>query len=851
MNKKMKDNKFILLGLGDENSKEVAEVLGNKTCKKLLDFLGDVKEASEKDIADGLGMKLNTVEYNLKKLIKAGFIEKSKNFFWSVKGKKIRLYKLAKKHIIIGTKKPNLNYLKSILPAILVAIMAIALVGIFIFPDGEKEDNVIIGESQLKQFSSQTELNDFLKSNSEIGRIYGEEMVFADGGSKSVGFGVDQIESLNSNVANDYSTTNVQVENVDEADIVKNDGRYIYTVSENKVIIVNAYPADEMKIVSEIKFNSSISQIFINGDNLIIFGTGYDQTYSKVSCEGLAGCINPSTINSVIYIYDISDKENPELKKEIATDGRYVQSRMIGDYVYVISTKYVNVEVPEPPVFYAEGNERRITATEIYYWDYPDRNYIFTSIMAIDVENGDFNNKVYLTGGTRMIYVSQNNIYLTYNKKFNYENYANDFAEKVAFPLLLNNKEKEIKDILDLNQPYYVKLSKINQIIYDYSQSLIGDDKAEFDKELISLTQEFQKEINMKNDKTVVHKININKDEIDYLGVGEVPGKVLNQFSMDEHKGYFRIATTTANSGRDSSLNHIYVLDEDLKIIGKVEDLAKGEQIYSARFLGERAYLVTFKNIDPLFVVDLSNPKNPEILGYLKITGYSNYLHPYDENHLIGIGKETQGGDEDFSWYQGVKISLFDVSDVENPIEKTKYEIGDRGTSSDALYDHKAVLFDKEKEILVIPIQLYEIDKSKYESDIPDYAYGEFVWQGAYVFRFNLNEIELIGKISHSIESKYSPAKEESIGTIRILKDGMEFTKLEDYIGKANWCDYNNNEWCVSDDFMDRQYRGVKYNLDRWQTTIKRSLYINDILYTISKSFVKANNLIDLNLLIK
>ncbi|NIP67558.1 hypothetical protein GWM83_02345, partial [Candidatus Bathyarchaeota archaeon] len=114
--------------------------------------------------------------------------------------------------------------------------------------------------------------------------------------------------------------------------------------------------------------------------------------------------------------------------------------------------------------------------------------------------------------------------------------------------------------------------------------------------------------------------------------------------------------------------------------MGRLEDLAPGEKIYSARFMGDRGYLVTFRKVDPLFVLDLSQPTNPKVLGKLKIPGYSDYLHPYDENHIIGVGKETVAAEQgDFAWYQGVKISLFDVTDVEDPREIDKYEIGDRG----------------------------------------------------------------------------------------------------------------------------------------------------------------------------
>jgi uncharacterized secreted protein with C-terminal beta-propeller domain len=223
---------------------------------------------------------------------------------------------------------------------------------------------------------------------------------------------------------------------------------------------------------------------------------------------------------------------------------------------------------------------------------------------------------------------------------------------------------------------------------------------------------------------------------------------VLNQFSMDEYDGYFRVATTTQG---ETTGNHVYILDMDLNIVGSLENLAPGEMIYAARFMGGRGYLVTFEMIDPLFVIDLSDPYSPEVLGELKITGYSNYLHPYDENHLIGIGKQAvEAEEEGFAWYQGVKIALFDVSDVNNPQEISKYEIGDRGTDSTVLWDHKAFLFDESRNLMVIPVVVAEIHESDYPEGVPTWAYGEPVWQGAYVFHISLDAgIALEGAITH------------------------------------------------------------------------------------------------------
>jgi len=207
--------------------------------------------------------------------------------------------------------------------------------------------------------------------------------------------------------------------------------------------------------------------------------------------------------------------------------------------------------------------------------------------------------------------------------------------------------------------------------------------------------------------------------------------------------------------------------------------------------MGNKCYLVTFVSIDPLFVIDLSNPTSPAVLGELKIPGYSDYLHPYDENHLIGVGKHTVEADQGyFAWYQGVKIALFDVSNVSNPVEIANYTIGERGSDSPVLRDHKAFLFDRQRNLLVIPALVAQIDRSEYPGEIPPYAYGKPVWQGALVFNVTLEKGFL-------------------------LRGGI--THIETTAEKENWNYY-----------------------------VQRSLYIEDTLYTVSNVKVKMNDLQDL-----
>jgi uncharacterized secreted protein with C-terminal beta-propeller domain len=272
---------------------------------------------------------------------------------------------------------------------------------------------------------------------------------------------------------------------------------------------------------------------------------------------------------------------------------------------------------------------------------------------------------------------------------------------------------------------------------------------------------------------------------------------------MDEYNGFFRIATSVRIATSNLESTSVHVFNQNLEVVGKLEDLAPGEDLHSARFMGDRCYLVTFKKIDPLFVIDLEDPTNPEVLGKLKIPGYSDYLHPYDEHHIIGVGKETvESENGDWAWYQGVKLSLFDVTNVSQPKEISKIEIGDRGTDTLVLRDHKAFLFSRSKNLLVLPILLAEIDEAKYPPElypygVPANAYGDFVWQGAYVLNVTLDDgFTVRGGVTH-IEN-----------STELMKSGYYFSS---------------------------------------PYAVTRALYIDDLLYTISSNRVKVNSLVDLS----
>lgn len=596
------------------------------------------------------------------------------------------------------------------------------------------EPTITPPEIELPTFNSCSELKQVFEEAQQGRYEYGAETLLAPGALKTA-------DGIGGGGEREYSTTNVQVLGVDEADIVKTDGTYIYSISGNEVLIAKAYPPEEAKIISRINVeNGTPQEIFVHQDNVMIFGTRTSLPQEKSSVkEEIYPPVGGST--TFVEIWNTRRKIRPELVRSLDFEGTYNTSRKIDNYVYFVLNSYRYYYDDDAPVVPMYRTDKTSEFVPICDCDEvkiirPFESYNYLSVISIPIDDYDKDiEKVVMFGASQNVYASLGNLYIA-SISYNYQ------------PKIFDERFGKVKENIE---------------------------------------------------ETTVHKFGLEKGKISFCAQGAVPGHILNQFSMDEHKSYFRIATTIGQVSRQEgkSTNNVYVLDKNLKIVGKIEELAVGEKIYSARFMGDKGYLVTFKKVDPFFTLDLSDPENPRIVGQLKIPGYSDYLHPYDENHIIGLGKETEaalGGD--FAWYQGIKIAIFDVSDFANPKQLYKVEIGDRGTDSYALSDHKAFLFDKKRNLLVIPILLAEIPEEKKRNEFREANIsGRPTFQGAYVYRITLDKgFELLGRISH----------------------------LDNFEEQAGYYYYND-----------------PYN-------VKRSLYIEDYLYTVSDKMIAINHLFDL-----
>ncbi len=590
-----------------------------------------------------------------------------------------------------------------------------------------KYDNFILNESATDATTDSTDAAEF-----QDNKIMQEATAAAPEAQSS-----DSAKKESATGEAEYSDTNVQVQGVDEPDIIKTDGKFIYYAKDNVVYVVSVNNDGSLNLLNKINSNSTNSEyylndIFIYNDKLILIGNKYENELLKISSRRY------SDVFTTVQVFDLKDKTKATVEKEFGVNGEYLQARKIDSYVYLVASNYVYSEAVPLVKDSADGSTYKDIGYDTMHYipDCPISQ--MTTVVGIDLNKPNEKSSVFsFLGNSRSFYASGDNLYLAAE----YDNYS-------VMPMPMSSDIKKIK--ADIN-----------------------------------------------SNKTDIYKFSLNKGKVTYLAKGSVEGRILNQFSMDESKGYFRVATTTESysSGNYKQYNNIIVMDEVLNKVGEITDIAPDEKIYSARFMGDKAYIVTFKTVDPLFVIDLSSPTNPKILGALKIPGYSDYLHPYDENHIIGFGKDTveyDGG----AYYKGMKIAIFDVSDVTKPKEMFTEMIGDRGTESELLRNHKALLFSKEKNLLAFPITVCEIEgKDKKSGDAFNdiIAYGQFKFQGAYVYNIDLKTgFKLKGKISHLSDEDY-------------LKSSM----------------YEGN----SDNYIDR------------------IIFIKNNLYTFSKNMIKSNDI--------
>ena len=414
----------------------------------------------------------------------------------------------------------------------------------------------------------------------------------------------------------DYSQTNVREAGVDEGDVVKTDGSYLYILKSSGSVRIVDIRETKMKEVAEIqpeKLNESIEDLYLDGDRLMLVTTGYESSMEEAESDMY-------TVNRYQYtaltVYDITEREHPEMTGRITQEGDYLQSRKNGNYVYLLTQYSPSLgDSFEDSSVMPLVNEQKLAISDVYLPDQTSQpDYLVASGINIQDPENVISSKAIVSGAADF-YMSSDNLFICNNNW---------------------NDGKSSTEIL---------------------------------------------------------RFACEDGEITAGAMCELPGFLNDTFSLDEYQGYLRVLLTEDSNGESNSL---YILDADMQVTGAIRDLADGETIRSARFMGTMAYFVTFRQTDPLFCADLSDPDNPQILSELKLTGFSSYLHPYGDHLLLGVGYEAE---EETGSQTGVKLSMFDISDPSQVAELDKYVI--KGASylpSD--YNYKAILADGEKNLI-------------------------------------------------------------------------------------------------------------------------------------------------------
>ncbi|MCK4781718.1 beta-propeller domain-containing protein [Candidatus Parcubacteria bacterium] len=595
----------------------------------------------------------------------------------------------------------------------------------------------------IKTFSSEQEFKDYLVEGA-LDSSYG----FSLGAVRSVSdMSVPMLEQTGElrkgageAVIGRVSDTNVQVAGIDEPDIVKTDGKEIYFSQAKsyygwgmREMIALPHPSvkGETKIIkafppSDLDIDSSIAQtgnLLLDGNNLIIF-SGQD-----------------------IYGYDVSDSKSPEKKWDIELEdnSHLVSARLYKNKIYLVTKDRINIYHPCPirPLT-VNGAELEIKCVDIYHPVSPVPIDVVFTATILNPKSGKVEKKISFVGssGSSIVYMSENSIYATYSYYESMIKFFADFLKEEArdiFPSYVIAKLDKLEEY-DISQQ--AKLIEFQIILEKYMASLDRDERLRIENEMENRMNDYYKKHKRELEKTGIIKIGLEGFKV--KAAGKVPGRLLNQFALDEYKGNLRVAITIGDSwfmGRGESANDVYVLDKNLKIQGAVKDMGLTERIYSVRFIQDKGYVVTYRQIDPFYVLDLSDPKNPELKGELKIPGYSAYLHPLSKDKILGIGKEGSK----------IKISLFDVEFAEKPIERDKYLLNEYW--SDILNTHHAFLLDKKHNIFFLPgskggyIFSYENDKLQLKKAISQISARRAIYINDYLYIIGENKITVLNEI--------------------------------------------------------------------------------------------------------
>jgi uncharacterized secreted protein with C-terminal beta-propeller domain len=589
-----------------------------------------------------------------------------------------------------------------------------------------------------------------------------------------------------------HTGTNVQERGVDEADMVKTDGKFVYTVSGREVIIARSWPAASARVVAryQLAAQATPQQLFLAGDKLVVLSYVYEQPAARG--DRIARPVDGSQYfyGTRMTVLDIGDRARPRVLHQADIEGWMAQARMIGDDVYLVSNAGMNI----PARILEKANARAAQLAKEIGTDDHDK-LEKSKERAFRVVRAELERRF---AGASMTAAMPRERHLTADGKMS--------AFKAMYgcqDLLVPRGGSQLGTLnvvhFDIDRPseldavglmasgwtVYASADALYAAMPNYGWSTFWGWGPAIAPEVANTT--------------FIHKFDLRGERPRYVATGSVRGHINNQFSMSEHRGHLRVATTDQGWGwggeQARTGNHLYVLATRggrLRQVGAIEDLARGERIYAARMMGDKGYMVTFRQTDPLFTLDLSDPERPRVAGELKINGFSSYIHPLDGDHLLTIGQDA--GDD--GRVRGVHVQVFDVSDPAKPRRTAHQRLANQeGWSwSAAQWDHHAFTYDPKTGVLGVPMMSQGNDPSR-------------TFLGLVLLQVGKHGFEELGRISH-------------LGLAEITRD-RECSGPTD---ESNW-------QCTQDIHQD------------WRSQIQRSIVMDETIFTISQLGMQANDI--------